>query len=434
MIEQETASIGFGSGYGKLLKQRGLNRLQEAPDATIHREIAAITARVLRTCGAVLTGDTEDQLEATKPFDMYSMISSCLYRLSIAAMPSQSRDLVDRGHDEIQTMKDALASILRHDVLNLPDHKVILSPNGSSANRLSLEIARELTKRSKVLVSHLGHVSIKQACRTLGMQIIELEYDVLDDKSLTKATTTALDQNKDIAALVLTTPDSRLGVIESVDDAVLQRCRELGIRVHVDAAYGGLWFSASSKGNPTMRHLLESPYADSITADPHKFVGVPNCGALFLRQPSDLQVLGDAEVPYFEAADESAFGTTQKPDGALTALFHLHELGKEGVRKRADDCFAKAKELEAMLAANGFSTITPVQSGIVPIRLNSSEQVDHVQKELERHGFQVSAIKIQPANLAPQFGVRVVITPRPYFTTEILQSFVEVLRQVKIDT
>jgi glutamate/tyrosine decarboxylase-like PLP-dependent enzyme len=81
-----------------------------------------------------------------------------------------------------------------------------------------------------------------------------------------------------------------MGAVDPMAD-LIPLAREHGVRVHVDAAYGGFFRilaadPASAIGAETRRHLLAMSEADSIAVDPHKHGLQPyGCGAILFSDP-----------------------------------------------------------------------------------------------------------------------------------------------------
>jgi glutamate/tyrosine decarboxylase-like PLP-dependent enzyme len=119
-------------------------------------------------------------------------------------------------------------------------------------------------------------------------------------------------------AVVATAGTTNFGIVDDLD-SVAQICREYGIWLHVDGAYGGAGLAA-----PSVRPLFNGiEQADSFIVDPHKWLFAPyDCCALLYREPalaraahtqkaSYLDVLTDAEWN----PSEYAIGLTRRARG-----------------------------------------------------------------------------------------------------------------------
>jgi len=148
-------------------------------------------------------------------------------------------------------------------------------------------------------------------------------------------------------------------------DSVAQVCREYGIWLHVDGAYGGAGLAA-----PTVRHLFAGiEQADSFIVDPHKWLFAPyDCCALLYREPAlgrgahtqkatYLDVLNDAEWN----PSEYSIGLTRRARG-LPLWFSLATYGTKAyttaiertleVTRFAEAEIARRPYLEALRAAD----------------------------------------------------------------------------------
>lgn len=190
------------------------------------------------------------------------------------------------------------------DVLGLPAeaHGTFVS-GGSLANLSALVAARhrrrEMTGvRPQLIVAAAGvHSSIAAAADVMGCDLV-LAGD--GDGPLTAAAlaqTLELLDVSDVAAVAVTAGATNDG---SIDDlaGIAPLCREHGIWLHVDAAYGG-----AAMLSPRARELfagIES--ADSVTVNPHKWLFTPfDCAALLYRDPAAARRTHAQRAPYLEA-------------------------------------------------------------------------------------------------------------------------------------
>jgi len=165
-------------------------------------------------------------------------------------------------------------------------------------------------------------------------------------------------------AVVATAGTTNFGIVDDID-SVAQVCREHGIWLHVDGAYGGAGLAA-----PTVRHLFAGiEQADSFIVDPHKWLFAPyDCCALLYREPAlgrgahtqkatYLDVLNDAEWN----PSEYSIGLTRRARG-LPLWFSLATYGTKAyttaiertleVTRFAEAEIARRPYLEALRAAD----------------------------------------------------------------------------------
>jgi L-2,4-diaminobutyrate decarboxylase len=119
-------------------------------------------------------------------------------------------------------------------------------------------------------------------------------------------------------AVVATAGTTNFGIVDDLD-SVAQVCREYGIWLHVDGAYGGAGLAA-----PTVRPLFNGiEQADSFIVDPHKWLFAPyDCCALLYRDPALAQAAHTQKASYLDVLDDAqwnpsvyAIGLTRRARG-----------------------------------------------------------------------------------------------------------------------
>ncbi len=103
-------------------------------------------------------------------------------------------------------------------------------------------------------------------------------------------------------AVVATSGTTNFGVVDDLA-SVAEVCREYGLWLHVDGAYGGAGLAA-----PSVRHLFQGiEHADSFIVDPHKWLFAPfDCCALIYREPELARVAHTQEAGYLDVITKSA--------------------------------------------------------------------------------------------------------------------------------
>jgi glutamate/tyrosine decarboxylase-like PLP-dependent enzyme len=88
----------------------------------------------------------------------------------------------------------------------------------------------------------------------------------------------------DVGTVVLTPGTTGLGAIDRIDEALALRERH-GVRLHVDAAYGGFYALLAGDGVPA-EPFRAIGACDSVVVDPHKHGLQPyGCGAVLFADP-----------------------------------------------------------------------------------------------------------------------------------------------------
>ena len=102
-------------------------------------------------------------------------------------------------------------------------------------------------------------------------------------------------------AVVATSGTTNFGVVDDLE-SVAEVCREFGIWLHVDGAYGGAGLAA-----PSVRHLFNGiEHADSFIVDPHKWLFAPfDCCALLYRDPTLARIAHTQEAGYLDVITKS---------------------------------------------------------------------------------------------------------------------------------
>jgi glutamate/tyrosine decarboxylase-like PLP-dependent enzyme len=321
-----------------------------------------------------------------------------------------SVNLVDRGLNFNEIVQGQLIEEVTNIVV--PDSERlksgIVETSGSHANEKALRLAKRATGRNKIICSTLTHSSIVDAARDLEMELQVLSVDAetmqMDEGTLLAAI------DDDLAVLVLTAGTTTLGLVEKLPASVEEKLKECGVRLHVDAAYGGLNIGLQSNGA-----LIDSDVISSITVDTHKFVAPMGCSVLLLDE-SDVQ----QENAYLSGASWLS-GTTQGAFVPYMALRNLQGFGRDRLREFADQNLNAARVFERALKEAGVSTIVPVSSGVVPVRLDSFEQAQYLYEALVSIGFNVPKPFRIETDDGDVYGVRFVFTSDVYYDSMYLR-------------
>jgi len=180
-----------------------------------------------------------------------------------------------------------------------------LTTSGTIANLEALFVARELHPGRGVAYSADAHYTHSRMCGVLGIPGTAVGVDAAGRLDL--AELDALLARGQIGTVVATAGTTGLGAIDPVDK-VLAVARRHGVRVHVDAAYGG--FFALLAGQDGAAGLDPAPWraiaqCDSVVVDPHKHGLQPyGCGAVLFADPAVGRFyLHDSPYTYFTSDD-----------------------------------------------------------------------------------------------------------------------------------
>jgi glutamate/tyrosine decarboxylase-like PLP-dependent enzyme len=224
-----------------------------------------------------------------------------------AMLVNPNNHALDGGPATARMEKEAVAQLAQ--MFGLPTHLGHLTTSGTIANLEALYVARELHPGRGIAYSAEAHYTHGRMCGVLGVKGTPVPVDGagrLDPGALD-----ALLAGGGIGTVVATAGTTGLGAIDPVHE-VLAVARRHGVRVHVDAAYGGFFTLLAGADGPA--GLDEAPWraiaeCDSVVVDPHKHGLQPyGCGAVLFRDPDVGRFyLHDSPYTYF-TSDELHLG------------------------------------------------------------------------------------------------------------------------------
>jgi glutamate/tyrosine decarboxylase-like PLP-dependent enzyme len=220
-----------------------------------------------------------------------------------AMLVNPNNHALDGGPATARMEKEAVSQLAA--MLGLRAHLGHLTTSGTIANLEALWVARELHPGAAIAYSEEAHYTHARMCGVLGVEGIAVPAD-----GAGRMDTGALDDllaSGRVGTVVATAGTTGLGAIDPVHE-ILAVARARGVRVHVDAAYGG--FFALLAGVQDFWGLNEAPWraigdCDSVVVDPHKHGLQPyGCGAVLFSDPGVGQLyLHDSPYTYFTSGD-----------------------------------------------------------------------------------------------------------------------------------
>jgi glutamate/tyrosine decarboxylase-like PLP-dependent enzyme len=224
-----------------------------------------------------------------------------------AMLVNPNNHALDGGPATAKMEKEAVAELAG--MFGLATHLGHLTTSGTIANLEALYVARESHPGRGVAYSAEAHYTHARMCRVLGLEGTPVPAD--DAGRIDLGALDALLAGGGIGTVVATAGTTGLGAIDPVHE-VLAIARSRGVRVHVDAAYGG--FFTLLAGLEDRAGLDEAPWraiaeCDSVVVDPHKHGLQPyGCGAVLFRDPDVGRFyLHDSPYTYF-TSDELHLG------------------------------------------------------------------------------------------------------------------------------
>ncbi|ACZ87410.1 histidine decarboxylase [Streptosporangium roseum] len=202
-----------------------------------------------------------------------------------AMLVNPNNHALDGGPATARMEREVIAQIAG--MFGFGEHLGHLTTSGTIANLEALYVAREIHPGRAVAFSADSHYTHARMCRVLGIEGLSVPVD--------GAGRMDVDAVRDLVAggrvgtVVVTAGTTGLGAVDPVHE-VLAVCRDHGVRVHVDAAYGG--FFALLAGTAGADGVAAAPWeaiahCDSVVVDPHKHGLQPyGCGAVVFRDPA----------------------------------------------------------------------------------------------------------------------------------------------------
>ncbi len=153
-----------------------------------------------------------------------------------AMLINPNNHALDGGPPTAAMEKEVVARLAA--MFGMPAHLGHLTTSGTIANLEALFVARELHPGLGIAFSADAHYTHSRMCGVLGVQGTVVGVDQAGRIDL--AELDALLAGGTIGTVVATAGTTGLGAIDPVHD-VLAVARRHGVRVHVDAAYGGFF-------------------------------------------------------------------------------------------------------------------------------------------------------------------------------------------------
>src|SRR5260370_2787683 len=220
-----------------------------------------------------------------------------------AMLVNPNNHALDGGRVTSQMEKEVVADLAA--MFGFATHLGHLTSSGTIANLEALYVARELHPGAGIAYSADAHYTHSRMCGVLGVPGTavglegagRMDLGALDD----------LLAGGSIGTVVATAGTTGLGAIDPVHE-VLAIARRHGVRVSVDAVYGG--FFSLLAGAPGPAGLDPAPWraiadCDSVVVDPHKHGLQPfGCGAVLFGDPDVGRLyLHDSPYTYFTSGD-----------------------------------------------------------------------------------------------------------------------------------
>lgn len=237
---------------------------------------------------------------------------------------------------------------------------------------------RDLPKL-RVYCSEHAHSSIDKAVIGVGVgldNLVKLETDAshrLDPKRLAAAIAADIAQGYKPLAVVAVVGTTSTGAVDPLDD-IAAVCKEYGLWLHVDAAYGGFYNIV-----PSVREQVgELHGADSLVINPHKVLFTPpEVTAFYCKRKGALAATFSLIPPYLRTDDEDGIVNPMDFTLQLGRRFHslkvwwvIRAFGLSGLRSRMEHQLHLTKRLRSLIATHpDFETFADLTGSDTPYPL-----------------------------------------------------------------
>jgi glutamate/tyrosine decarboxylase-like PLP-dependent enzyme len=216
------------------------------------------------------------------------------------------------------------------------------------AARHAASVARgERPARWAIACGDSAHSSVLSAARVMDVDVLTVASDDharLTGAALREALETAPDG---LFAVVASAGSTNAGVVDDLA-GVAEVCRERGLWMHVDGAYGGAALLA-----PSVRDRFDGiELADSFIVDPHKWLFAPfDACALLYRDPAMARTAHVQQASYLDSlnataewnASDYAYHLTRRARG-LPLWFSLATYGTDAYRDAIEAVLAITRQ------------------------------------------------------------------------------------------
>ncbi len=268
----------------------------------------------------------------------------------------------------------------------------VAASGGSLSNLMALVMARNLAglgcdPDAVFFASDDCHVSLSKAVRIMGLNKESLKKIPIDEEGrlnisdLYSIFKKLKSEGKKCFAVVATAGTTVRGAIDPICE-IAEFCKKEKIWLHVDGAVGGIYgLSAITSG----RLLKGLSFADSITVNPQKILGITKTSSLLLvADKSHLSATFSTGLPYAEPLIGNEFhggeigiqGTRSAE--ALKLWIGLRQLGEDGIEKLLLDSIKRKCYLESLIDLSKFKVISgPLHLlALTPVKYSSSQASD----------------------------------------------------------
>jgi tyrosine decarboxylase / aspartate 1-decarboxylase len=208
-------------------------------------------------------------------------LARAAYSLAMSINPNNHARDGGRASSEMEI--EAVAEIAR--MFAWTEYLGHLASSGTVANLEALWVAGQVATGKRILASEQAHYTHSRISA-----VLKLDFDSVATDSRGRMRLDALEdelRKGDVGTVVVTLGTTAIGAVDPLHQILALRDR-YGVRIHVDAAYGGYFTLISdSLDEPARAAYKAIDQADSIVVDPHKHGLQPyGCGCVLFRDPT----------------------------------------------------------------------------------------------------------------------------------------------------
>ena len=265
-----------------------------------------------------------------------------------------------------------------------------IAASGGTLNNLNALVTAKFcsgltfNNEAVLILSEDAHVSFKKCSKILGIEDKNI-YLVKTDKvgsmhipSFIKLINSLIDNGKKIFAVVATFGTTIRGALDPLNE-IGNICKEKKIWLHIDASIGGIFLTANTKFDNI--NNLNLNYANSITINPQKLLGIAKTSSLLLVSDiNNLKNTFQTGLPYVDSPDDvinrGELGVQgSRPAEIIKLWLGLRFLGIEGIEKILKESLLKKSIFIEKLDENKFEIYSgPLHIvSFLPIKSNDEE-------------------------------------------------------------
>jgi aromatic-L-amino-acid decarboxylase len=285
----------------------------------------------------------------------------------------------------------------------------VINDTASSSTLYALAAAREAVPeaqirrrgmpaaRLRLYTSEESHSSVEKAGIVLGVgqdNVVKVRTDSafrMDPRELRNAIARDRRDGHLPFAVVATVGTTSVTAVDPVPE-IAAICRDEGLWLHVDAAYGGAAAVLASH-----RWVLAGcEHADSLVINPHKWLFTPmDCSVLYCRREELLKSAFSITPAYLESSEADEVRNLMDYGSSLGRRFRglklwfvLRAFGIDGARRRIAAHIEMARELRAWIEADpDFELLAPSPFSTVVFRHRAGDSVnERIHDEVNRSG------------------------------------------------